>query len=131
MDYWDQIKKANNVKYHRCVENSKNPRDIYFLDLENACLKYYLGFSQLIRQPLIRADNPIWANLIRENLDHATFDDYKSWVLAGGGDDWFQDNLHCENPWCEKMSRRFEIRNYLFCSPECGAKLCAGTIRHC
>ena len=69
-------------------------QNIYFLDLEMWCMETYQHYENLFDEPLKRAYLPIWGKIIKDSLDtrFISYEEYTLWVLAGGGDDWFQAN---------------------------------------
>ena len=66
-------------------------RDAFYMDFENACLESYRAEPPVGPQ---RWQHPEWAAHIQMHVFPFSSDldwqEYRDWVEAGGGDDWFQ-----------------------------------------
>ena len=69
--------------------------DDFMMDFENACLQHYWDSSQRSHpKGPRRFEDPQWAAMMRQQCqEHSdvTFEQYCEWCLAGGGDEWFQE----------------------------------------
>ena len=71
-------------------------RNAFFMDFENACLE-----QNWVGPPptgIKRHENPEWATMIKSQVypHHSDIDwfEYVEWVEAGGGDEWFQEDIN-------------------------------------
>ena len=64
----------------------------FYMDFENSCLT---GWSKPIPKGKTRHEDPEWQKHIQSQVypNHSDIDwwEYREWVLAGGGDEWFVD----------------------------------------
>ena len=62
----------------------------FLMDFENACL---FGWRKDVPKGRKRYEDPEWQEHIKPQLEFSdtSWERYKLWVQAGGGDEWFQD----------------------------------------
>ena len=66
----------------------------FLMDFENSLLEEWTQPTPTGRRRYL---DPEWAALVEKNVhphhSDVCWDDYVSWVSAGGGDDWFQEEI--------------------------------------
>ena len=71
-------------------------RDAFMMDFENACLQQDWNSSERSHpKGPRRFEDPQWATMMRQQCEghsDVTFEQYCEWCLAGGGDEWFQED---------------------------------------
>ena len=83
-------------KGYRLTLNSEKGRNNFMMDFENACFEeYWAGVPPTGPK---RHENPEWAKMIQSQCYpfHSDLDfwEYVEWVEAGGGDEWFQEDIN-------------------------------------
>ncbi len=97
-------------------------RDAFMMDFENEVMGRHLGggigliLGGIVRPPTgqipqfpkgpRRFEDPQWATMMRQQCEghsDVTFEQYCEWCLAGGGDEWFQEDEAMEDEQEDEM----------------------------